>query len=116
MHRISIVLASLLVALVVAFLPATETVQLWGPSSVTAQEIEGVSTNWDLVRPIHFDELRTLRAFFERVDVSGIARDLARPVSGKEHSIAAVVARLPPEWEAPFLFVQGAIELSLIHI
>ena len=110
MPRIHIALTGLLVAFVVAFLPATGTVQLWGASSVAAQESEGVATNWDLVRPIHFDELRTLRAFFERVDVSGVAKDLARPVVGKEYSISGAAARLPPEWEAPFLFVQGAIE------
>ena len=110
MHRIYIVLTGLLVAFVVAFLPGTRTVQLWGASSVAAQESESVATNWDLVRPIHFDELRTLRAFFERVDVSGVAKDLARPVVGKEYSISGTAADLPPEWESPFLFVQGAIE------
>lgn len=112
MLRVYIVLSGLLAALIVVSLAATEPVQLWAPSSVIAQEIEDVSTNWDLVRPIRFDELRTLRAFFERVDVSGVARDLARPVAGTEYSIAGAAARLPPEWEAPFLFVQGAIEYA----
>ncbi len=107
MLRIYTVVAGLLVAL--ASLPASGTAQLWDPSSVTAQEIEGVATNWDLARPVHFDELRTLRAFFERVDVSGVAKDLAPPMVDKEYSIAGAAARLPPEWEAPFLFVQGAI-------
>ena len=103
------VLAALLTGLVVASPPATGAARLRSASSLPAQDIEGAGRIEDLQRPVHVDELRALRSFFERVDVGGVAADLARPVAGTELTIAAVVARLPAEWEAPLFFVQGAI-------
>ena len=103
------VVVALLTGLVAASPPATGVAQLRPASSIPFQDIEGVGRIEDLQRPVHIDELRALRSFFERVDVGGVAADLARPAAGTELTIAAAVARLPAEWEAPLVFVQGAI-------
>ena len=109
MFRTQGIVSSVLTVLVLASLPVTSTGELKNESSMTRQETESVGRIEDLMRPVHFDELRALRSFFERVDVSSIARELILPVVGTESTISAAVARLPAEWEAPFLFVQGAI-------
>ena len=103
------VVAALLTGLVVASSPPTSAVRSRPASSIPSQDIEGIGRIEDLQRPVHVDQLRALRSFFERVDVAGVAADLARPAMGTELSIAAAVARLPAEWEAPLFFVQGAI-------
>ncbi len=109
MLRFLPVVAALLTGLVVVSPPATGAAQLRPASSTPLQDIEGVGSIEDLQRPVHVDELRALRSFFERVDVGGVAADLVRPAVGTELTIAAAVARLPAEWEAPLFFVQGAI-------
>ena len=108
MLHIRSVVAALLTGLVVASSPPTSA-RSRPASSIPSQDIEGIGRIEDLQRPVHVDQLRALRSFFERVDVAGVAADLARPAMGTELSIAAAVARLPAEWEAPLFFVQGAI-------
>ncbi len=103
------VVAALLTGLFVASSSPTSAVQSRPASSIRSQDIEGIGRIEDLQRPVHVDQLRALRSFFERVDVAGVAAQLARPAMGTELSIAAAVARLPAEWEAPLFFVQGAI-------
>jgi transglutaminase-like putative cysteine protease len=58
---------------------------------------------------VHYDDLRALRSFFERVDVSSVAEGLSRPTSSTPLTMDSVLGRLPADWEAPFSFVQGAI-------
>ena len=62
-----------------------------------------------LHRPVHYDDLRALRSFFERVDVSSVAADLPVPRAATSRAMGAVLAGLPADWGAPFAFVQGAV-------
>jgi len=87
-----------------------------GPTAATpAQESQSltpqiaVSSVADLRRPVYFDDLRALRAFFERVDVSGVATGVSRPPSAGVLTLASPLGRMSAEWEAPFVFVQAAI-------
>lgn len=103
------VVLALLTGFVVAPWPATGAAQRPAASSIPSQDTDVAGRFEDLRRPVHVDELRALRSFFERVDVGSVAADLARPVAGTVLTIAAAAARLPAEWEAPLFFVQGAI-------
>ena len=109
MLRTCLAAATVLAVVAVVSGPTTGRAQLRAPAAVSPQEGEGIGTIDDLRRPVHFDELRALRSFFERVDVSTIADGLARPTASSPLTLAAAVARLPAEWEAPFFFVQAAI-------
>ncbi len=66
----------------------------------------------DLARLVHFDDLRALRAFFERVDVSSVAAGLDRPSSSTPLTMESILGRLPEDWAAPFAFVQGGISYA----
>lgn len=60
-------------------------------------------------RPVHFDDLRALRTFFERVDVSRVADGVAPPRSSASSAMVAVLGRMSSAWDAPFAFVQTAV-------
>jgi hypothetical protein len=72
------------------------------PQGTTADTIE-------LHRLVHFDELRALRSFFERVDVTSVADGVSPSRVGTSMAMGEVLNGLPSAWEAPFEFVQGAI-------
>ena len=76
------------------------------PSSPQQVAVSGVV---DLRRLVYFDDLRALRAFFERVDVSGVAAGVSRPPSAGALTLESPLGRMSAAWEAPFVFVQGAI-------
>ncbi len=74
----------------------------------TAPQAVGMSVA-ELARPLHFDDLRTLRTFFERVDVSRVADGVAPPRASESLAMAAVLERMSSAWDAPFAFVQGVV-------
>ncbi len=76
------------------------------PSPTANQETDP----FQQLRPlVQFDDLRALRAFFERVDVSGVATGVSRSASAVPLTMDAALSAMPTDWEAPLLFVQGAI-------
>ncbi|HEX9700521.1 MAG TPA: hypothetical protein VGD06_13775 [Acidobacteriota bacterium] len=68
-----------------------------------------VVTDPPLHRLVHLDELRALRTFFERVDVSETDAGLRRPDPGAGSGLEAMRARLGGDWEDPFEAVRDTI-------
>lgn len=62
-----------------------------------------------LHRPVLYDDLRALRAFFERVDVTSVASGVSSPPAAGSLTFDAVLARLPADPDAAFRFVQRSI-------
>jgi len=81
------------------------------PDAAQQREFADLSPTAGLRRLVHYRELRALRTFFERVDVSTAAAGVSRPDSGTL-GMAGVLGRIGGEWEAPFEFVRAAIAYS----
>lgn len=64
-----------------------------------------------LHRLVAYDDLRAVRTFFERVDVTETAEDVRRPRANGD-GLATVARGLDDRWEAPFEFVRGAITFA----
>ena len=97
------------VFLLVAIVAPLTAVHASGQSAPRLQRPTVALTVADLPRLVHFDDLRALRTFFERVDVSGVAEGLSRPTSSTPLTMDAVLGRMPVEWQEPFAFVQGGV-------
>ena len=78
-----------------------------GPAE--ASELPGRAPT-GLHRLVRSDELRALRTFFERVDVTEIAQGVAQPRGAGGDSLGAVLSSISEDWEAPFHFVRDMIE------